>query len=167
MAKFFLIGYSGAGKSYHAKKISKKLNLKLLDTDRLIEEYTNSSIEDIFYYNSEEYFRKIEREILNNLIKQDDFIVATGGGLPCFFDNMDIMLKHGIVIYLKLPPSVLANRIKNSNYKRPLLLNKENLEEYIKENLAQREKFYLQANYIVNPFNGCEQELINIIKNHE
>ncbi|MGI6719175.1 MAG: shikimate kinase [Bacteroidales bacterium] len=163
MAKFFLVGYSGAGKSYHAKKISKKLNLNLLDTDKLIEDFTNSSISDILYYNSEEYFRNIEREILKKVIKQDNCIVATGGGLPCFFDNMDLMLKNGIVIYLKLPPSVLANRVVNSNYKRPLLHNKKNLDEFIKKHLLEREKFYLKAKYIVNSFNGCEDELIEII----
>lgn len=104
-----------------------------------------------FAAHGEQEFRRYEHEVLQELTKAENTVVATGGGVPCFFDNMSLMNAAGITIYFKLSPEKLAARLEYGKNKRPLLRGKsqEELVAFIRENLEQREPFYAQARLIV------------------
>ena len=163
--RIFIIGYMGAGKSTIGRKLANKLQLSFFDLDEQIERDSGLSPFEIFENSGEDAFRIQEHEALRKIIKQDNFVLSTGGGTPCFFDNMEFMNKHGISIYLKLNAGMLSHRIKHSKIKRPLTANKndEELIQFINEQLNEREKFYLQANHIVEGKDVKIDELLEIL----
>ncbi len=146
----FLWGMMGTGKSHYQKLLSRHLEkFQTYDLDNLIEQKSNKSIQQLFSHEGEELFRHIERTTLLEILeKRQNFILATGGGTPCFFDNAQIMRQKGITIYLKTPVEILAQRLWNERNKRPLIRNitsQAALQKYLAQLLAKREKYYLQA----------------------
>lgn len=141
----------GSGKTTIGRKLAAKLNYNYIDLDDLIEERCKLSIENIFSRYDEEAFRKIEHEALNSTFSLQETIIATGGGTPCFFDNIDQMNIYGISVYVKMHVNSLYDRLINSKRKRPLLKNKnpEEIKKHIIHQLAEREDFYNQANYFI------------------
>ena len=141
-----------SGKTSIGEKIAKKLNLQFIDIDNVIEEESGLQISDIFTERGEDYFRNLEENALNKIIEKENVVIATGGGTTCFFDNMELMNKNGITVYIKLSALDLFNRLENSQTDRPLLkgLNKEKLLAKIVELLNKREKFYKQAQYTID-----------------
>src|SRR5574344_612650 len=133
--KVFLIGFMFSGKSTVGKKLASIMGYDFIDTDKYFEDKYKISIFDFFEKFGEEMFRKFEHDILNELIVRENTIISTGGGLPCFNENMDIINDKGISIYLEMPFKAIINRQKNSKQKRPLLKNKnqEEIEEYLKD----------------------------------
>lgn len=152
MARIFLIGFMGSGKSTYGKLMAQKLNMDFLDLDDYIEKKHSKSIYSLFEEWGEDKFRKEEKNVLRDLPLSDNLIIATGGGTPCFFDNMEYMNKQGETIYLRTSVRELRDRLKPSNNKRPLLLNKspKDLEVYIADLLTKREVFYLKSRYILD-----------------
>ena len=148
----FLIGYMGSGKSTAGKKLAKLLGYGFADLDGHIEMRSGRRIADIFAVDGEEGFRKYERLYLEKLCKLDNHVIATGGGTPCFGKNIELMKSAGKVVYIKMPVAALAKRLSQSENERPLLQNTGNksLEKFIEEHLEQREKFYSQADVVVN-----------------
>jgi len=148
--KFFLIGYMGSGKTTVGKQLAKKLNLQFIDMDMFIENRYHKSISAIFEEKGEDCFREIERKALHEIIDFENIVISTGGGLPCFFDNMDVMNQVGTTIYLKVSVEELANRLRTGKQQRPLIKDKnpEEMKDFITVNLAKREEFYNQATYI-------------------
>lgn len=136
-----------SGKSTMGKKLAKAMNLKYIDTDNIIETKYNITINNFFEKYGEDLFREFEHKILLESIKEDNVIISTGGGLPCFHKNMELIKKNGISIYLNMSPQSIIHRINNSKKKRPLLQNKtpEELKTYIETLLKQREIYYNQA----------------------
>lgn len=151
MARIFLIGFMGSGKSTYGKLMAQKLNIDFLDMDDYIEKQYSKSIYSLFEEWGEEQFRKEEKNVLRNLPVSDNLIIATGGGTPCFFDNMEFMNKQGETIYLRTSVRELRDRLMHSNKKRPLLLDKslKDLEVYIADLLKKREAYYLKSRYIL------------------
>ena len=147
----FLIGYMGCGKSSIGRPLAKRLGLKFVDMDTEIERRCGVSVQQFFADRGEEAFRRLERELLRELTSAEDTVVATGGGVPCFFDNMELMNGAGVTVYFKLAPEKLAARLEHGKAKRPLLRGKsqQELVEYIRENLERREPFYSRARLIV------------------
>ncbi len=145
----FLIGYMGSGKSTLGRRLAKHLNLQFIDMDYFLEERNCKTIPQIFAEEGEEEFRKKERKALEELIEFTDVVIATGGGAPCFFDNIDLMNKSGKTIYLNINPKILADRLLKSKTERPLIKGKsqEELIAFIDENLKKRHRFYAQAQY--------------------
>jgi shikimate kinase len=143
----------GAGKSTVGKKLASRINYKFIDTDHYIAEKEGMSIPDIFRYKGEAHFRKAEHEVLVNLAEyEDNLVISTGGGAPCFMNNMDFMNSSGITVYLKMDPEELFHRLSGTKKKnRPLIQDKspEELHIYIIEKLAEREPFYCRSNIIV------------------
>ena len=141
-----------SGKTSIGEKIAKKLNLQFIDIDNVIEEESGLQISDIFTERGEDYFRNLEENALNKIIEKENVVIAAGGGTTCFFDNMELMNKNGITVYIKLSALDLFNRLENSQTDRPLLkgLNKEKLLAKIVELLNKREKFYKQAQYTID-----------------
>jgi shikimate kinase len=163
MKPFFLIGYMGSGKTTLGNQLAKKLNLPFIDMDLFIENRYHKSIPAIFEEKGEDGFREIERRTLQEISSFENVIISTGGGLPCFFDNMDLMNKSGITIYLKVSVEELTNRLKNAKIKRPLISNKtfDELKEYVKSSLTQREAFYNNATHTFDCENLFEYENFN------
>jgi shikimate kinase len=141
----------GSGKSTVGKGLAMNLGLSFIDMDQYIEKRNFKTIPQIFADEGEDGFRKLEQKALHELSQFEDVVIATGGGAPCFFDNMDIMNKTGKTLYLKGSPRILAGRLKNSKVERPLIKGKtdEELVAFIDETLAKREQWYSRANVVL------------------
>lgn len=153
--KVFLIGFMFSGKSTVGKKLASIMGYDFIDTDKYFEDKYKISILDFFEKFGEEMFRKFEHDILNELIVRENTIISTGGGLPCFNENMDIINKEGFSIYLEMPFKAIINRQKKSKQKRPLLQNKtqEEIEEYLKDLLTKREPIYKKSKITIEAQN--------------
>ena len=137
----------GCGKSTLGRRLSEHLNLQFVDMDHYIEERNYKTIPQIFAEEGEAEFRKKERKALEELSEFTDIVIATGGGAPCFFDNVELMNKSGKTIYLNIEPNILADRLLKSKTERPLIKGKsrEELVAFIDETLKKRNEFYKQA----------------------
>lgn len=162
----YLIGFMGSGKTTTGKKLASRLKWSFTDLDKKIEEYSEKSIPEIFSLKGEAFFRTVESEVLKDLASQKNIVISTGGGSPCYLGNMDHMLRTGLTIYLKMNPLQLASRLMNSKGDRPLIkdLNREELLMYIGQKLAEREKWYKQAEIITEGADLDISMLINTIK---
>ncbi len=146
----FLVGFMGSGKTTLGKALAVKLNLKFLDTDERIIQLENQPIDEIFNKNGEDYFRSLESEVLKEIcFNNESRVISTGGGFPCFNDNMTKMLNSGFVVYISADPTTLYNRLENDS-KRPLLKSNSNLREYIVDSLMKREPIYKRAHLILD-----------------
>lgn len=160
MERIFLIGYMGSGKTYMGKMLAQQLDYVFVDMDALIEKKYHKAVSQIFDEMGEDKFREIERECLHEVADFEKTVISTGGGAPCFSDNMDYMNSHGFTVYLKLSPEQLVTRLESSRAgKRPLLGNRkgEDLRLFIEEGLVAREPFYSQAQLIVS---GTDEEMM-------
>ena len=157
----FLIGFMGSGKSYWGRIWAKETGFSFFDLDEEIEKTLGMSIEKIFEKYGEKKFRKMEREHLRKFDNVHKNLVASGGGTPCFFDNIEWMKEHGKVIYLKATPKNILERVMDEKNKRPLLkkINPAELLFFIENKLAEREPFYLKADYIFDVTELNEQSL--------
>jgi shikimate kinase len=147
--RYFLIGFMGSGKSYWGKQWSAQCGLPLVELDDAIEKAAGMTIAQIFEQEGEQGFRKRERKVLRQYLKQDGFIMSCGGGTACFFRNMKDMNAKGITVYLKSTPQQLAERLKDEKTKRPLIkdMTEEGLLAFIKGKLTERKLFYSQSFY--------------------
>ena len=139
MSNIVLVGIMGSGKSTVARVLSKKLNMKWLDTDHMIESQSGKKITDLFNV-SESYFRSWEHSICNSLQNYQNHIISTGGGIIINPNNRALLKKLGIVIYLSISANAVINRLKNDT-KRPLLQH-ENKLEIIQNLLVERDPLY-------------------------
>ena len=149
--RIYLIGYMGSGKTTAGKRLAKIMNFPFYDLDKMIEECSHYSIADIFAKFDEVAFRQLEKNTLHKTSSIEKAIISTGGGTPCFFDNMEWIRSNGISVYLKMSSKSLTDRILNSKKKRPLTKDKSPSEllEYVEKHLGKREKYYRQADIIV------------------
>lgn len=147
----YLIGFMGSGKSTVGKKLGNQLGRSFIDLDTLIENKYRISIPDLFSRFDEAAFRKVEHETLKETLKLQNHVIATGGGTPCFYDNIDLINVHGTSVYLKLHPQSLYQRLLTSRKKRPLIAEnpEDKIQEYIEAKLAEREFYYQQALFTV------------------
>ncbi|MDO8366495.1 MAG: shikimate kinase [Saprospiraceae bacterium] len=147
----FLIGFMGCGKTHWGRLLAKKTGLPFLDLDDWISQKSGESIAQIFAEKGEHGFRVLERDALQALEDLPRSIIATGGGTPCFFDNLDWMNEIGTTVYLKTSPTLLAERLHQEKEFRPLLaeVQDHDLQDFIAQKLEEREHFYLQAKVIL------------------
>lgn len=150
--KIFLTGMMGSGKNYWAKYLSNQYKMNWIDLDLEIEQANNLTIETIFATKGEDFFREQEKEILRTIEAADNIIVATGGGTPCFHNNMQWMNEHGITIWIDEPIDVLVSRLLTQKSHRPLIkdFNKNELTHYLFTQLEKRKPFYQQATFHLN-----------------
>ena len=166
--KIFLIGMMGTGKSFWAKKLSKKLKTGGYDLDFLIESHEEKTIAEIFAEDGEPYFRKSEAKILRWFGEKKTFVLATGGGSPCHHENMEWMNDHGITIWIDEPVDVLAERLKPEKAHRPLIqkLSDEELHAFLTGKLVERFPFYQKATYHLQGKDISDAGFAKIIKQH-
>lgn len=167
--RIFLVGFMGSGKSAMGAALAKELSLNFIDLDKEIEKKSGKEITSIFAVEGEKYFRGLEQETLNELLEQDDYVMACGGGTCSFGDNMDKMNEAGVTIYLKMSTDGLAERLELEKDSRPLLNGKSGHElwSFVHETLQQREPDYLKAKYKVRAKDLKPTELAEFFRLYE
>ncbi len=170
MGRIYLIGYMGTGKTTLGKELAKSFDIQFIDLDHYIQEKHNKTIAGIFEEVAEAGFREIESKTLKEVGALDNVIIATGGGTPCFFDNMEFMNESGTTMYLRATPEALCKRLNICKDKRPLIKdkNEQELYDFVKESLSKREPYYLKADIIFETENlisrdEVESHIIRII----
>ena len=152
MIRIFLTGYMGAGKTTLGKAFARKLNLPFVDLDWYMEERFHKTVGELFVERGEAGFRELEKKMLHEVGAFEDVVISTGGGAPCFFDNMDFMNRNGKTVFLNVHPDVLFRRLRVAKQQRPILQGKQDdeLKEFIIRALEKRTPFYSQAQYVFN-----------------
>lgn len=144
--KVVLIGLPGSGKSTFGRKLAKEMSVDFLDLDQLIELREKKKIPEIFNQNGEDVFRNLETKTLEETIENNQsFVLASGGGCPCFNDNMSLIKERTTSVYLDLPVESIANRLNNSQYqRRPMFegMDKGQILEKVNQLKLEREPFY-------------------------
>ncbi len=165
-----LFGYMGVGKSYIGRKLSKEFMIDFFDLDSYIESYEKKSISDIFFERGEIYFRSIENKYLESILdKNIKYVISTGGGTPCYSNNIELIKNNKQLksFYLKSSSNQLTNRLFSEKEKRPLISNinsKKDLNNFISKHLFERNFFYNQADYIINIDKKKTSEILLEIK---
>lgn len=163
----FLIGFMGSGKTTTGKKLAAKLGLQFVDLDEeIIRQSQFSSIAEMEAAKGMDFFRQAEHDTLRSL-NVESKLVSTGGGAPCYFDNLQWMKSKGVVVYLEMDEKSIYNRLKQTNLnERPLLkgLDDDELKEFISTKLQERRPFYEQAQVVFNPVKEDVGELMERLK---
>ena len=151
----------GSGKSSALKQLGKLLSWETYDLDNLFEERYKISVQDFFHKYDEIAFRKLESQLLKETRKYENVVIATGGGTPCFYDNMEWMNANGTTIFIKVAPMTAAHRLMNSKKKRPLIegKNEQEIIEFVSKHYAERMPFYEKAQITVKGENLDFREL--------
>ncbi|KAF5068061.1 Shikimate kinase [anaerobic digester metagenome] len=162
----FLIGYMGSGKSTAGRKLARMLGYAFEDTDELISTMTGKTIEEIFDSEGEDAFRVLEHSVIRSLAGRINTVIATGGGTPCYFDNLSLMQRSGITVYIKLNPVSIVKRLSQSKTTRPLIkrIGQDQLLPWVTRHLEQRALFYEKAHIIFKGENPDLNELAGQIK---
>lgn len=165
-----LLGYMGSGKSHISKILAEKLNFEKIDLDLMISRRTKLSISEIFETKGEIFFRKQERELLEEILSQkSNCILSLGGGTPAYYNNMEVMNHNSVTVYLSAPIPVLVSRLIPQKEKRPLIksISDDDLPEFIAKHLFERLPYYSRAQYTVNTAqkepNAIADEIINLL----
>ncbi|MBN2743375.1 shikimate kinase [Breznakibacter xylanolyticus] len=167
VSRIFLIGYMGCGKSTLGVALAKSLGWMFADMDQLFEEKHQCSISEYFQRYGESGFRQAEHDLLRETSDVHQIVYATGGGMPCFYDNMAHMNASGLTIYLRLPAAALCRRLAGGKQHRPLIADKSDGEllDFIAHKLCDREPFYNQAHLIIDDDGSLSvQGYVNIIR---
>ena len=166
MELIYLVGYMGSGKSSVGRKLASELNWNFVDLDEYIEDRCGHSISKLFSHFGETIFRQLEASNVYASALWKNTVVATGGGAPCFFENMDVMNDAGLTIYLDVPVQQIINRIQKDHIERPLVSGKSNEEmhQFVNEHLASRIAHYQQAQLRINA-EGSIEEVVRAVMN--
>ena len=143
----------GSGKTHWGKILSQQTSLPYFDLDEVIVTSEKMSVQQIFHDKGEEYFRIKEQEVLEALAEDhDDVIISTGGGTPCFFNNIDFMKQQGTVVWLNTSVNTLLERLLKQKNSRPLIKNisDSELKSYIIKKLQDRKMYYEQAHLMLH-----------------
>ena len=161
MTRLFLIGFMAAGKTTLGKALARDLGLQFIDLDHYIENRYCCTVSQLFAERGEESFRRIERNLLHEVAEFEDVVISTGGGTPCFFDNMEYMNSMGTTVFLEAAVDVIHTRLTIARVQRPLVKGKtaEELRRYITDMLTQRLPYYTQAQrtFCANHLENTEQ----------
>ena len=161
----FLIGFMGSGKTHWGKIWAKESRMDFYDLDEVIEYAENRSITAIFEEEGENYFRDKESTLLKSFAGKENFLLACGGGVPCFNDNMQWMNDNGITVYLSATAQYIYDKVLNETRERPLLKNIHPAEllQSIDQKIKEREPFYKQAKIILPVDELTDSKLTKLI----
>jgi shikimate kinase len=166
--KLFLIGLPGAGKSTLGGELARCFSVPFIDLDHEISQVAGISIPEIFHNQGEVSFRQLEADVLRKFT-QDSFVMATGGGTPCFHENMEYMNSTGITVFLDVPPDRIVKRLMEAgDAGRPLLAvqNEDELRNRIHELWVSRLPYYQQASVQISAESVKPEEIQKIIMNY-
>ncbi|NEW82316.1 MAG: shikimate kinase [Mariniphaga sp.] len=160
--RIYLVGYMGCGKSTIGRKVAEILGISFVDLDKYIEERYFKTVPAIFADEGEERFREKERISLREVSQFENIVVGTGGGAPCFFDNMEVMNNNGVTVYIAPDTDVLAARLLKSKTERPLIAGKspDELISFINNALLKRAPFYEKSKIIIRGENNLDPQLV-------
>jgi shikimate kinase len=166
--KVFLIGFMGCGKSTFGRKLAEELNWDFVDLDDYIEFQEKSSIPEIFRDKGEAYFRSLESKAVEESSKWKRTIISTGGGTPCFNDNISSINNIGLSVYIKLSPEVLKSRLEGEKFKRPLIANLSDIEmlSFIQLKLSDRSSDYSKSKIVFEYSDAGEVEFVASLKSN-
>lgn len=166
--KIALLGYMGSGKSAVGKALAESLGLPFFDLDILMEDDLEQKIREVFETKGEIYFRKAESRVLEDFLTQHaSFVLATGGGTPCYSNNLKNLEDAGVtMIYLNVQISILAGRLREEKAKRPLIshLNDSDLIEFIGKHIFERSPYYHQAQVVIDTGERPVEEIVTLIR---
>ncbi|MFZ4400256.1 MAG: shikimate kinase [Bacteroidales bacterium] len=164
--RIILVGFMSCGKSTIGKQLARRMNMESFDIDEAFESKYKMTINNFFELFGENKFRELEHGILMESLKQDNVIISTGGGTPCFYNNMQIINNNGISVYLKLHPKSIIDRLLNTKRQRPLLKNftPEELSSFVYTQLSKRESYYSQSRFIFPIENKKPNEVYSLLK---
>ena len=151
--KIFLIGFMGSGKTFWGTRLSLKLNIPFFDLDAKITESSGMSINEIFAKEGEEFFRQAEKNILHTITEtHETFVMACGGGTPCYFNNIDYMNRTGTTVWISTSIEKLFERLIKERSDRPLLKNltDDQVKSFIIKKFSDRKIFYEQADVVID-----------------
>jgi len=157
-----ITGFMGTGKSVVAKELARKLGLKFIDMDRIIEERRGMSIADIFSRYGENYFREQENKLAKELSHKENVVIATGGGTMVYLENIKYLTKNGLIVCLWCDPQAINERLKKEKHCRPLFGDDDILAN-IHLLLNGRKKIYEDYILKINTTNLSIQEVANKI----
>jgi shikimate kinase len=146
--KIFLIGFMGSGKTHWGRALSQKLNIPFFDLDEQVVSHEGKAINELFAEHGEEYFRLAEKDTLHIITEShDSFVMATGGGTPCYFNNVEYMNRSGTTVWINTPVDILFHRLIGEKDKRPLIkeLTDGQLRGFITKKFSDRRIYYEQA----------------------
>ncbi len=148
----YIIGMMGSGKTKIGKKLAKQLSYQFIDVDSYIEAKEQKTIAELFADKGEESFRILEHNHLLSISLSEDTVISTGGGLPCYYDHMQLMNNTGVCVYLKASAAFLSSRLENGKASRPLITHLENdkLELFLSDMLEKRSQYYDQARILID-----------------
>ncbi len=160
--RIYLVGYMGCGKSTIGRQVAEILSFNFIDLDKFIEERHFKSVPTIFAEEGEAAFREKEKLALLEVSQFEDIVIGTGGGAPCFFDNMDFMNANGVTIYIAPETEVLATRLLNSKTERPLIAGKKRAEliTFINQALIIRAPFYEKATITIRDQQDLDPQFV-------
>lgn len=169
LKRIYLLGYMGSGKSTLGKRLANNIGYEFIDTDQVFEQKYQIDLHQYFKIYGEEKFRSLEQGILHDTFKLDKTIISTGGGTPCFRDNMQQIKAHGFSIYLRMPAEALYQRLTQTKRKRPLTsgLKEEELQDFIRKTLEERKVFYEEADLCISGINLKPKDLITVLSYYE
>lgn len=165
--KIVLVGYMGCGKTSIGKQLAALLQIPFIDLDEFISKKIQLSINEVFKNRGEVYFRKLENRFLSEILEEDQsFVLAVGGGTPCYGINMELINKNAISIYLKASILTLVNRLIAEKEERPLIahLNEEDFPEFIGKHLFERNPFYQQSQFAIVTDDKTLEQIVDQIK---
>jgi shikimate kinase len=151
--KIFLIGFMGSGKTHWGRLLSEKLGIRFFDLDEQVVEQAGKPITEIFAVDGEEQFRMMEKDILHIITEShDSFVMACGGGSPCYFNNIEYMNQAGTSVWINTPLNTIFSRLIAEKDKRPLIksLPDDQLKNFISKKFADRKIYYEQADVVVD-----------------
>ncbi len=150
--RIYLVGFMGVGKTTVGKKLARRLGYRFVDMDDFFEEKFKIEIHQFFNKYDEPLFRKLEHDRLKKTFEMEGVVVSTGGGTPCHHHGIEEINRHGLSIFLEMPPAAIAYRLLHARRKRPLVMGKtgEMLTQYIEEKLTERLSCYEKADIKVN-----------------
>lgn len=156
----------GSGKTTWGKKLAKALDRPFVDLDEVLVQRVGMTIPEYFSLHGEAEFRKLESQVLkeHNL---PNTLISTGGGTPCFYDNMDWIVAHGTAIYFEHSPKSLWSRLNASDVtKRPALkgFTGDELLKFIQDKLAERAPYYQKSQIVVDQLRTSVLELTERLK---
>ncbi len=151
--KIFLIGFMGSGKTHWGRLLSEKLGIRFFDLDEQVTEHAGKTIPEIFAAEGEEQFRLLEKDVLHIITEShDNFVMACGGGSPCYFNNIEYMNTAGTTVWINTPQDTLHKRLVVEKDKRPLIkdLTDEQLRNFIQKKFSDRRIYYEQADIAID-----------------